>query len=150
MMQPPDEPIGPDELAFLMADREPAGSVMVIDDSVTILACVEASMERDGHRVSTFADGLTAMGALARHEVDVPDLVLLDIEMPRMDGYEVARILRAKDEFTDTPIIMLTCHNGVIDKLRARMVGATGYIVKPFEMPYLRSVVRRYLRPGWR
>ena len=124
--------------------------VMVIDDSLTIRTVIEASMQRDGHQVSTFPDGLSAMGALARHEVDVPDLVLLDIEMPRMDGYEVARILRDKEEFADTRIIMLTCHDGMIDKLRAKMVGAVEFIAKPFAVPYLRSVVRRYLEPIWR
>lgn len=149
MMQLPMEPpSGPDEMALLLSGDMPR-SVMVIDDSLCIRAVIEACMHRDGHRVSTFEDGLSAMGAFARGEVGVPDLLLLDIEMPRMDGYEVARILRAKEEFAETRIIMLTCHDGMIDKLRAKMVGAVEYIVKPFHVPYLRSVVNRYLEPVW-
>lgn len=149
MLQPPMEPpLGPDELALALSGDMPR-SVMVIDDSLCIRAVVEACMRRDGHQVSTFPDGLSAMGAFARGEVGVPDLLLLDIEMPRMDGYEVARILRAKDGFAATHIIMLTCHDGVFDKLRAKMVGAVEYIVKPFPVPYLRSVVNRYLEPAW-
>ena len=128
---------------------EMARSVMVIDDSVTVRTVVDASLRRAGYRVSTYCDGLAAMGALARGEVEVPDLVLVDLDLPRMDGYEVTRILRAKPEFASTHFIMLTCYDGAWNRLRAKLAGATEFIVKPFRMAYLVGVVRRYLRTVW-
>ena len=128
---------------------ESARMVMVIDDSVTIRAVVDASLKRAGYRVSAFADGLSAMGALARGEVEVPDLVLVDLGLPRMDGYEVTRILRAKPEFAGTQFIILTCYDSAWNRLRAKMAGAVAFIVKPFQMAYLVAIVRRYVRAVW-
>jgi twitching motility two-component system response regulator PilG len=122
-----------------------APSVMVIDDSMTVRAVVEASLTRAGFHVTAFPDGLAAMGALARGEVDVPSLLLLDIGLPKMEGYEVARILRSKPEFADTVFIMLTAHDGVLDKLRSKLAGASEFIAKPFNVKYVVEVVRRYL-----
>jgi CheY-like chemotaxis protein len=62
-----------------------------------------------------------------------------------MDGYEVARILRSKPEFADTVLVMLTAHDGVLDKLRSKLVGANEFITKPFNVKYVVEVVRRYL-----
>lgn len=123
-------------------------SVMVIDDSMTVRAVVEASLKRAGFRVATFPDGLAAMGALARGEVEVPNLLLLDIGLPKMDGYEVARILRSKPDFGETVVVMLTAHDGVFDKLRSRLVGASAFITKPFNVKYVVEVVRQYLHPS--
>ncbi|HEY7832411.1 MAG TPA: response regulator [Ktedonobacterales bacterium] len=128
---------------------EMARPVMVIDDSVTIRAVVDAGLRRAGYRVSAYADGLAAMGALARGEVEVPDLVLVDLDLPRMDGYEVTRILRGKPEFAGTHFIILTCYDGAWNRLRARLAGATEFIVKPFHMAYLVATVRRYVRAVW-
>ena len=130
----------PDEMARL---------VMVIDDSQTIRTVVDAGLRRAGYRVSAFPDGLVAMGALARGEVEVPELVLVDLDLPRMDGYEVTRVLRGKPEFAGTCFIILTCYDSAWNRLRARMAGASEFIVKPFRMSYLVGVVRRYLRTTW-
>ena len=120
-------------------------TVMVIDDSPTIRAVVEAGLGRKGIHVDSFEDGIAAMSALWRGEVAVPYLVLLDVEMKSMSGYEVARILREKEQLAHTRIIMLTCHDAVWDKVRARLAGACEFIIKPFDLPYLIKVVRRYL-----
>jgi DNA-binding response OmpR family regulator len=118
---------------------------MVIDDSRTVRAVVEACLTRDGFRVSAFPDGLTAMLAMARGEVEVPQLVLLDIGLPKMDGYEVARALRSKEDFSRTVLVMLSAHDGVIDKLRGRLVGASAFIPKPFPVRQVLEVVRSFL-----
>lgn len=134
-----------DELDYYV-DALPQSTVMIIDDSPTVRAVVEASLRRHGFHVTSFGDGLAAMGALARGDVGVPKLLLLDIGLPRMDGYEVARILRSKADFGDTIVVMLTAHDGVFDRLRGRLVGAKAYITKPFNVHYVVEVVRSYLR----
>lgn len=127
-------------------DHFPAASIMVIDDSMTVRAVIEASLRRHGFDVSSFPDGLAAMAALSRGEVPVPDLLLLDIGLPKMDGYEVARILRSKADFNRTAIVMLTAHDGVIDRFRSRMVGASAFITKPFRVSYVVETVRQQLK----
>jgi DNA-binding response OmpR family regulator len=123
----------------------PAGNIMVIDDSMTVRTVIEATLHRDGYQVSSFSDGLAAMAAMARHQVEVPDLLLLDIGLPKMDGYEVARVLRGKDDFKQTVIVMLTARDGIIDRFRSKMIGASAYITKPFKADYVRQMVRQYL-----
>lgn len=127
------------------AEALPQPSVMIIDDSPTVRAVIEASLRRHGFRITSFGDGLAAMGALARGEVEVPHLLLLDIGLPRMDGYEVARILRSKADFGQTTLVMLTAHDGMLDRLRGKLVGASEYITKPFNVRYVVDVVRSYL-----
>lgn len=111
-------------------DRSPL--VMVIDDSPAIRTILEHSFARVGIRVVSFADGLAAIGALVARQVSVPDLVLLDIDLPRLDGYEVAAVLRTNAAFAETPILMLSGRDGLVDRVRSRMVGAAGFIAKPF------------------
>ena len=138
----------PEYADYYPQEPTPEPSVMVIDDSLTVRAVVEASLTRAGFRVTTFPDGLAAMGALARGEVEVPNLLLLDIGLPKMEGYEVARILRSKPDFADTILVMLTAHDGMLDKLRSRLVGAKEFITKPFNVKYVVEVVQRYIGPA--
>jgi DNA-binding response OmpR family regulator len=119
---------------------------MVIDDSMTVRAVIEAALKRRGYDVDAFMDGIAAMGALARQEVRVPDLLLLDIGLPKMDGYEVARILRGKPDFSQTVIVMLTGRDGFVDRVRSRLVGASAFIAKPFKVSYVVDVIRHYLQ----
>ena len=148
MQSPQTVRLSPVELAdpYAPLTDEPHGSVMIIDDSMTVRAVIEATLRRWGFDVASFPDGLAAMGALSRGEVAVPDLLLLDIGLPKMDGYEVARILRSKPDFSRTAIVMLTAHDGVIDRLRSKIVGASAYITKPFRVNYVVDVVRQHLR----
>lgn len=131
---------------YYSQEQPSQGSVMVIDDSMTVRAVIEASLRRNGFSVTSFGDGLQAMGALARGEVPVPDVLLLDIGLPKMDGYEVAKILRAKADFNQTVVVMLTGHDGVFDRIRSKMVGASAFITKPFRVHYVVEVVRQYVR----
>ena len=126
---------------------QPSHSIVIIDDSPTVRKVAEACLKRCGYAVTCFEDGPAALAAFIRHELAAPDLVLLDIEMPKMSGYEIAHVLRSKAEFRRTVIVMLTMHNGLLDRLHSRMVGAVGYITKPFHSAYLIESVRAFLEP---
>ena len=82
---------------------------------------------------------------LTEPDAPVPDLILLDIELPRMDGYEVARRLKSKPRFHSTVIVMLSRRDGVIDRLKGRLAGARDYITKPFKTQEIIAVAQAYL-----
>lgn len=110
-----------------------ASIVLVIDDSLTVRKIMETSLQRAGMTPYTFPDGLQALHALTTRQVPLPDAVLLDVGLPKMDGYAVARALRRQDAFRQALIIMLSGHAGRLDKLRARLAGADAYLTKPFQ-----------------
>jgi twitching motility two-component system response regulator PilG len=119
--------------------------VMVIDDSPTIRKIVETCLKREGFTVAAFADGIEAMQALTSPRARVPDLVVLDIGLPKMDGYEVARCLKTKPQFSNTIIIMLSRRDGIIDRLKGRLAGAREYLIKPFKTQDFINVIESYL-----
>ncbi len=112
----------------------PTRSVMLIDDSPTVRRIIRASLGRVGIPVAAYSDGIAAITALTKGEAVVPDVLLLDIGLPRMDGYEVARIMRGNPDCQQTVIVMLTGHDGMLDRVRSKMVGARGFITKPFRV----------------
>ncbi len=120
-------------------------SIIVVDDSPTVRQIIETYLRREGFTVHTFPDGVEMMRWLTGPEGRVPDLVILDICLPKIDGYEVARRLKAKAQFTQSIIVMLTRRDGVIDKLKGRLAGAAAYLVKPFKMEDIVSVVKTQL-----
>ena len=119
--------------------------IMVIDDSVTVRKIIETCLGREGFEVKTFNDGVEAVRWLTEPQAPIPDLVLLDIELPKMDGYEVARRLKTKQRFHDTVIVMLSRRDGVIDRLKGRLVGARDYISKPFKTQDIVAITQAYL-----
>lgn len=121
--------------------------VMVIDDSLTVRKIMESSLRREGFQAVSFPDGLQAMSALSRGEIPVPDLILLDVGLPKMNGYEIARTFRQKNRLGNTVIIMLSGRDGVFDKLRGRLAGAKEYITKPFKTAEVIATVRAHLGP---
>jgi twitching motility two-component system response regulator PilG len=123
------------------SDRDRSPLIMVIDDSPAIRTIVEHSFARVGVRVASFADGLAAIRALAEREVSVPDLVLLDVDLPRLDGFEVAAVLRTNAAFAETPILMLSGRDGLVDRVRSKLVGASSFIAKPFRASDLVAIV---------
>ena len=119
--------------------------VMVIDDSPTVRKIVETSLKREGFTVAAFADGIEAMQFLTSPQARIPDLVVLDIGLPKMDGYEVARCLKTKPQFSNTIIVMLSRREGLIDRLKGRLAGAKEYIIKPFKTQEFVKVIESYL-----
>ena len=108
--------------------------VMVVDDSVTMRKVTGRVLERHNFEVATAKDGLDA---LERLDERVPDLMLLDIEMPRMDGYELATAMRADPRYRDVPIIMITSRTGEKHRERAFQIGVQRYLGKPYQEPEL-------------
>jgi DNA-binding response OmpR family regulator len=107
--------------------------VLVIDDSQMICRIVQYSLAEVDIQTVPFHSGIDAINALRAGAVPVPDLVLLDIGMQHMSGYDVAKLLSSKDEFKGVPIVMLSGKGRIIDRLRAKHAGAIDYITKPFE-----------------
>lgn len=115
-----------------------AHTILVVDDSPTIRKLVSMTLEKYGHRVLTAGNGLDAVNKLK--EV-VPDLILSDITMPHMDGYQLCKAIRGNAITKKVPVIMLSGKDGIFDKLRGRMVGATAYITKPFDADSLLQLI---------
>ncbi len=107
--------------------------VMIIDDSLTVRKIMETSLKREGFASVSYPDGIEALRALNERRHPIPDLVLLDIGLPKMDGYEVARHLKTKQQFGNTTIVMISQRDGMIDRLKGRLAGAKDYITKPFK-----------------
>jgi chemosensory pili system protein ChpA (sensor histidine kinase/response regulator) len=112
--------------------------VMVVDDSITVRRVTQRLLERNGMRVITARDGLDAVGLLQDH---VPDIILLDIEMPRMDGYEVAAHVRNDPRLANVPIIMITSRVGEKHRARAIELGVNDYLGKPYQEAQLLDAI---------
>ena len=120
--------------------------VLVVDDSPTVRKIVQITLQRENIRVVTAGDGLSALAAVSDTQ---PDLILLDIVLPRMDGYNICHLVRNNPEYRDLPIIMLSGKDGIFDKMRGRLAGSTEYITKPFdssELGSIRSPISGYTR----
>ena len=115
--------------------------ILTVDDSSTIRRLLGAVLRGQGHDVAEAEDGVAALEWLAEH--DRPDLLITDINMPRMDGFGLVEAVRAKSVHRDMPILVLTTESSDEKKARARAAGATGWIVKPFDPAKLASAIRR-------
>ncbi len=116
--------------------------VLVVDDSPTVRKIVQLTLQREHIRVVTAGDGLSALAAVADEQ---PDLILLDIMLPRMDGYNICQAVRRNLAYRDVPIIMLSGKDGLFDKMRGKLAGSTEYITKPFDSAELVQTVKRHL-----
>ncbi len=108
--------------------------VIVVDDSPTVRAILALGLLREGFEVETFEDGISFFRWLALHKASCPDLVILDVMLPKLDGYTIAQRLKANPLFKETVVLFLSSKDGVFDRLRGRLVGASGYLTKPFRM----------------
>ncbi|MBW4596492.1 MAG: response regulator [Brasilonema angustatum HA4187-MV1] len=116
--------------------------VISVDDSPTMLKEISRFLEDENFSVVTINDPLKAVMSVIRYK---PDLILLDLNMDGMDGYELCRIVRNNSMFKKTPIIMVTGNKGLVDRVKARLVGASGYLTKPFTRADLLKIVFTYL-----
>ncbi len=130
-----------------MTEASGAYTILVVDDSPTIRKLVTMTLEKYGHHVLSATNGLDALNKLK--EV-VPDLILSDINMPHMDGYQLCKMIRGNSVTRSVPVIMLSGKDGIFDKLRGRMVGATAYITKPFEIDSLLQLIDMHCQQAQR
>jgi twitching motility two-component system response regulator PilG len=120
-------------------------TVMVVDDSATIRKILALTLQGAGYTVVAEPDGEKAMQRLAEL---VPDLILLDITMPNLDGYEVCTRIKKDARTSHVPVVMLSGKDGFFDKVKGRMVGATEYLTKPFQAPTVLAVIARHCDPN--
>ena len=103
--------------------------VMVIDDSKTIRRTAESLLKKQGYDVLTAVDGYEALAKIAEHK---PDIIFVDVLMPRLDGYQTCALIKQNEKYRDTPVIMLSSKDGIFDKAKGRIVGSNQYLTKPF------------------
>lgn len=103
--------------------------ILVIDDSKTIRRTAETLLSKEGCQVFTAIDGFDALSKIADHQ---PDVIFVDIMMPRLDGYETCSLIKHNKVFKQTPVIMLSSKDGLFDRARGRIVGSEQYLTKPF------------------
>ncbi|NZA26745.1 twitching motility response regulator PilG [Luteimonas sp. SJ-92] len=128
-------------------DQKRAGSldglrVMVIDDSKTIRRTAETLLRREGAEVTTAVDGFEALAKIADQH---PQIIFVDIMMPRLDGYQTCALIKNNQMFRQTPVIMLSSKDGLFDKARGRIVGSEQYVTKPFTREELLDAIRKHV-----
>ncbi|MBF2066706.1 MAG: response regulator [Calothrix sp. C42_A2020_038] len=116
--------------------------IVSVDDSPTVLREISRFLEHENFSVVTINDPVKAVMSIIRNK---PDLILLDLNMDGIDGYELCKIIRNNSMFKKTPIIMVTGNKGLVDKVKARLVGASGYLTKPFTQADLLKIVFMHL-----
>ena len=119
--------------------------VMVIDDSKTIRRTAETLLKKEGCDVVTATDGFEALAKISDHR---PDIIFVDIMMPRLDGYQTCALIKNNKVFRTTPVIMLSSKDGLFDKARGRIVGSEQYLTKPFTRDELLSAIRSHVDEG--
>ena len=115
--------------------------VLVTDDSSTIRRSAQLFLKTTGCEVILAEDGFDALGKIAAHQ---PDIIFLDIIMPRLDGYQTCSVVKRNRKFRVTPVVMLSGQDGIFDRARGRLVGADEYLTKPFTKESLLGAVRRH------
>jgi twitching motility two-component system response regulator PilG len=125
----------------ITTDNLKGAKVMVIDDSNTIRRSAEIFLVQAGCEVILAEDGFDALAKIADHH---PEVVFVDIMMPRLDGYQTCALIKKNPRFRDTPVIMLSSKDGLFDRARGRLVGSDEYLTKPFSKDALLDAVRRH------
>ena len=117
--------------------------ILIIDDSPTDVRVFTTLLEKSGHRVSSAG---SAEEGIARAKRERPDLVFVDIMMPRLDGYQTCALIKKNSRFHAMPVIMLSSKDGLFDRARGRMVGSDQYLTKPFTKESLLKAVAAHVR----
>lgn len=149
----PRAPLSPEPPAAQVYEPEPEAPqadwgepdqkrILVVDDSPTVCKIVSLTLQKAGYRVLTASDGVEAMSVIAEGR---PDLVLLDITMPRMDGYQLCKLIKGYEATKGIPVVMLSGKDGFFDRVRGRFAGCSDYITKPFDPDALVQKVEKYL-----
>jgi len=117
--------------------------VLVVDDSKTIRRTAETLLSKEGCEVYTAVDGFDALSKVADHH---PDIIFVDIMMPRLDGYQTCALIKHNKVFKSTPVIMLSSKDGLFDRARGRIVGSEQYLTKPFTRDELLSAIGTHVK----
>jgi twitching motility two-component system response regulator PilG len=134
-----------DELQLADAAPQPANlnvKVMVIDDSKTIRRSAETLLKKVGCEVVTAIDGFEALAKITEHK---PDIIFVDIMMPRLDGYQTCALIKNNQTFKATPVIMLSSKDSIFDRARGRIVGSEKYLTKPFSKEDLINAITTHV-----
>jgi len=115
---------------------------MVIDDSKTIRRTAETLLKKVGCEVTTALDGFDALSKIADQK---PDIIFIDIMMPRLDGYQTCALIKNNKEYKNTPVIMLSSKDGLFDKAKGRIVGSDQYLTKPFSRDELLNAIKHHI-----
>jgi len=115
--------------------------VMVIDDSKTIRRTAENLLKKEGCKVVTAVDGFEALSKIAETR---PNIIFVDIMMPRLDGYQTCALIKNNKSFKETPVIMLSSKDSIFDRARGRIVGSTQYLTKPFTKEDLIGAIKEH------
>ncbi len=116
--------------------------VMVIDDSKTIRRSAETLLKKVGCEVVTAIDGFEALAKITEHK---PDIIFVDIMMPRLDGYQTCALIKNNQTFKATPVIMLSSKDSIFDRARGRIVGSEKYLTKPFSKEDLINAITTHV-----
>ncbi len=116
--------------------------VMVIDDSKTIRRTAESLLTKEGCEVITANDGFEALAKISDHN---PQIIFVDIMMPRLDGYQTCALIKHNQRFKSTPVIMLSSKDGLFDRARGRIVGSEHYLTKPFTREELLGAIKNFV-----
>ncbi len=116
--------------------------VMVIDDSKTIRRTAETLLKKAGCSVVTAEDGFEALSKIVHYE---PDIIFVDIMMPRLDGYQTCALIKNNQTFKSTPVVMLSSKDGLFDKARGKIVGSEQYLTKPFTKKELIGAIGQHV-----
>lgn len=131
----------------MLNEHAPAPLVLVVEDDDHIAQVLRFMLERQGYRVTHLADGRAASEYVAASS-EIPDLVLMDVMLPHLDGFEIVALARARAAWSAVPILMLTAKNTERDTVRALDAGANDFVSKPFQPNELLARVRRLLLPA--
>ncbi len=120
--------------------------VMVVDDSKTIRRTAESLLSKEGCEVATAKDGYESLARVAEFK---PDIIFVDILMPRLDGYQTCALIKHNAEYRHVPVILLSSKDSIFDKARGRIVGAEDYLTKPFTREELLGAIEEFVpEPG--
>ncbi len=117
--------------------------ILVVDDSETIRRTAEALLKKENYQVAVAEDGLRAFAAIVDFK---PQIIFLDIMMPRLDGYQVCSVIKNNPEYSHIPVIMLSSKDNIFDKARGRVSGSEFFMSKPFSKEELVGVVNQHLK----
>lgn len=126
----------------MTSDKGRHGKILVIDDSKTIRRSAENLLSQEGYTVVTANDGYEALAKVVEHN---PDLIFVDIMMPRLDGYQTCALIKNNARYAKTPVVLLSSKDSIFDKARGRIVGSQHYLTKPFTREDLLGVIRQQM-----